>query len=94
MRIKNGLTFGVEKLSKETAEISREAGKRVKWFDFYTSPGKNARLTCLYLGISPQPSTAGKIDMTANSLRAWKIFHTGLTICGSIPGPQQWRRQC
>lgn len=33
--------------------ISREAKKRLKWFDHYNKHG-NARLTCRYFGISPQ----------------------------------------
>ena len=33
--------------------ISKEAKKRLKWFDHYKKHG-NARLTCRYFGISPQ----------------------------------------
>jgi len=35
-------------------DLSKEASKRLKWFDYYNSHGHNARLTCRYFGISPQ----------------------------------------
>nr|QOV09078.1 IS481 family transposase ISVch1 [uncultured Dehalococcoidia bacterium] len=35
-------------------EVSKEAQNRVKWFDYYHSHEKNARLTCRHFGISPQ----------------------------------------
>ena len=35
-------------------ELSKEARKRLKWFDYYHTHGLNARLTCRYYGISPQ----------------------------------------
>ncbi len=35
-------------------ELTREASKRLKWFDYYQSHNCNARLTCRYFGISPQ----------------------------------------
>ena len=34
--------------------LSKEARKRLKWFDYYQSHNRNARLTCRYFGISPQ----------------------------------------
>jgi putative transposase len=34
--------------------ISKQAGQRLKWFDYYNSHNHNARLTCRYFGISPQ----------------------------------------
>jgi transposase InsO family protein len=34
--------------------LSREANKRLKWFDYYQSHNNNARLTCRYFGISHQ----------------------------------------
>lgn len=39
---------------KLAPDLSREASKRLKWFDYYETRGKNARLTCRYFGISPQ----------------------------------------
>lgn len=35
-------------------DLSREASKRLKWFDYYQSHGNNARLTCRHFDISPQ----------------------------------------
>ncbi len=34
--------------------LSRKARQRLKWFDYYNSRNRNARLTCRYFGISPQ----------------------------------------
>ena len=34
--------------------LSKKAGQRLKWFDYYNSHHQNARLTCRYFGISPQ----------------------------------------
>ncbi len=39
---------------KLAPELSRDANKRLKWFDYYHTHGNNARLTCRYYGISPQ----------------------------------------
>lgn len=35
-------------------ELSREAQKRLAWFDYYRAHGRNAALTCRYFGISRQ----------------------------------------
>jgi len=43
---------GAKTLSR-LVEISPEAKKRLKWFDYYSSHGMNASLTCRYFGISP-----------------------------------------
>ena len=53
MRIKSGVVTGFSRLAR-IRELSREASKRLKWFDYYYSHGRNARLTCRYFGISPQ----------------------------------------
>lgn len=45
--------YGSRRL-KKIPDLSREAAKRLKWFDFYESHGRNARLTCRHFGISPQ----------------------------------------
>lgn len=40
---------------KLAPELSREALKRLKWFDYYEGQGRrNARFTCRHFGISPQ----------------------------------------
>jgi transposase InsO family protein len=41
-------------LGKIPLDLSRDAQKRLKWFDYYRAHGNNARLTCRYFGISPQ----------------------------------------
>ncbi len=46
--------LGASHLARLGAELSREASKRLKWFDYYDSHGQNARLTCRYFGISPE----------------------------------------
>lgn len=53
MRIKSGVVTGFSRLAR-IQELSREATKRLKWFDYYYSHDLNARLTCRYFGISPQ----------------------------------------
>jgi putative transposase len=53
MRIFRGIPPGSQRLSKRTADVSKEARKRVKWFDYYQANGRNARLTCRHFGISP-----------------------------------------
>ena len=45
---------GINRLTKQSLELTKEASKRLKWFDYYGSHGRNARLTCRYFGISPQ----------------------------------------
>jgi len=39
---------------RRIADLSREANKRLQWFEYYEAHGKNGRLTCRYFGISPQ----------------------------------------
>jgi putative transposase len=34
--------------------LSKRARQRLKWFDYYRSHNRNARLTCRYFGIAPQ----------------------------------------
>lgn len=41
-------------LERGAAELSREAGKRLAWFDYYASHGRNVALTCRHFGISRQ----------------------------------------
>ncbi len=53
MKITTPVLKGVLRL-KLPLELSRDASKRLKWFDFYGSRGKNARLTCRHFDISPQ----------------------------------------
>jgi putative transposase len=53
MEIKNEAIYGAFRLER-IQELSRGAVKRLKWFDYYQSHSRNARLTCRYFGISPQ----------------------------------------
>ena len=53
MKITTPVLKGVLRL-KLAPELTREANKRLKWFDYYQSHNYNARLTCRYFGISPQ----------------------------------------
>ena len=53
MRIKSGVVTGFSRLAR-IRDLSREVSKRLKWFDYYNSHGRNARLACRYFGISPQ----------------------------------------
>jgi len=53
MKIRNGLIPGITRLAKHTADISKEAQRRVKWFDYYEATGRNARKTCRHFDISP-----------------------------------------
>ena len=41
-------------LERGAAELSREARKRLAWFDYYYSHGRNVALTCRHFGISRQ----------------------------------------
>jgi len=53
MKITTSMLRGTLRL-KLALVLSREANKRLKWFDYYSSHRRNARLTCRYFGISPQ----------------------------------------
>ncbi len=53
MKIIRRLLTGSSRLGK-MVDLSPEASKRLKWFDYYRCHNSNARLTCRYFGISPQ----------------------------------------
>lgn len=54
MRIVSALAPGSISVGRRIADISHEAEKRLKWFDYYEgSGGRNARKTCRHFGISP-----------------------------------------
>lgn len=44
---------GAGRLSRRVVALSKEAKQRLKWFDFYESHDRNARLTCRHFGLSP-----------------------------------------
>jgi putative transposase len=54
MKIRSALVPGSVIIGKRIADISPDANKRLKWFDYYYTHGCNARLTCRYFGIKPQ----------------------------------------
>jgi len=43
MRIVSGTVSGVSRLAGLQVELSKKARQRLKWFDYYNSPGHNAR---------------------------------------------------
>ncbi len=53
MKIKSAIATGSIVIGKRIGDISADANKRLKWFDYYNSHGKNARLTCQHYGITP-----------------------------------------
>jgi len=53
MHITTPVLRGTSRL-RRIPELSREANKRLQWFDYYENHGRNGRLTCRYFGISPQ----------------------------------------
>jgi len=53
MKIITPVLTGSSRIRK-IPDLSREASKRLKWFDYYNSRGQNARLTCRHFDISPQ----------------------------------------
>ena len=54
MKIVSGVISGVSRLARLNHELSKEAKKRLQWFDYYYAHGQNARLTCWHFDISPQ----------------------------------------
>jgi putative transposase len=54
MRIFSGRVPRSRSLERGAAELSREAQKRLRWFDHYQAHRRKAALTCRYFGISRQ----------------------------------------
>lgn len=54
MKIISGVLSGVSRIARADVELTKEATKRLRWFDYYHSRGENARLTCRHFDISPQ----------------------------------------
>ena len=54
MKIRSALVSGSITIGKKIGDISLDANRRLKWFDYYYSHGQNARLTCRHFDISPQ----------------------------------------
>ena len=69
MKITTPVVKGVLRL-KLAPELSREANKRLKWFDYYQSHNQNARLTCRHFDISPQTFYRWKRRYDPKNLRS------------------------
>ena len=54
MKIRSALVPGSIVIGKRIADISPDANRRLKWFDYYYSHNRNARLTCRHFDISSQ----------------------------------------
>ncbi len=54
MKTVSAVLPGFTRLSRLDIDLSKEARRRLKWFDFYYTHGHNARLVCRHFGISPQ----------------------------------------
>ena len=57
-------------LERGAGEVSREAQKRLAWFDHYQAHGRKAALTCRYFGISRQTFYRWKRRYDPQNLRA------------------------
>jgi len=56
-------------LERGAGELSRQAQKRLAWFDYYQAQGRNAALTCRYFGISRQTFYSWKRRYDPQNLR-------------------------
>ena len=83
MRIVSGRPPRSRYLERGAAELSREAHKRLQWFDYYEAQGRNAALTCRYFGISRQTFYRWKRRYDPQALR---------TLEGRSHRPQRRRR--
>jgi len=54
MKTISGVVSGISRIARADVELSKEAARRLKWFDYYYSHGKNGRLACRHFDISPQ----------------------------------------
>ncbi|NLE94175.1 MAG: transposase [Dehalococcoidia bacterium] len=60
---------GYRRLGRLT-DISKDAERRLKWFDYYFTHGQNARLTCRHFDISPQTFYRWKRRYSGKHLQA------------------------
>jgi putative transposase len=56
-------------LARIDVDLSKTARARLKWFDYYESHGRNARLTCRHFGIAPQTFYRWKRRYDSKNLR-------------------------
>lgn len=69
MRIRSALATGSIKVGRRIADLSPDAYKRLKWFDYYEGVGRNARKTCRHFGISPDTFYKWKRRYRSGDLR-------------------------
>jgi putative transposase len=53
MRIRSALAHGSITVGRRIADLSPEAYRRLKWFDYFEGVGHNVRKTCRHFDISP-----------------------------------------
>jgi len=94
MRIKSSLVSGYTRLARLDRQMSRDAAKGLKWFDYYYSHGRNARITCRYFGISPQTFYRWKRRYSPAIPAVWRTVPTGQNTCVSLPGALSWLSKC
>ena len=70
MKIISGVVSGISRLSRFDVELSKEASRRLKWFDYYHYHAHNARLTCRHFDISPQTFYRWKKRYKPHNLRS------------------------
>ncbi len=70
MKIISGVVSGVSRLARLDIKLSKEARHRLKWFDYYDSHGRNARLTCRHFDVSPQTFYRWKKRYNPHNLRS------------------------
>ena len=70
MKIRSALIPGAITLGKRIAGITHDANKRLKWFDYYRSHGRNARETCRHFGISPDTFYRWKRQYRSGDLKS------------------------
>jgi len=81
-------------LDRGAAKLSREAQKRLAWFDYYEGHGRNAALTCRHFGISGETFYAGSGATTLKTCRPRKTDLTARTAGVGRPGPSGRRSGC
>ena len=69
MRIRSALAPGSITIGRRIADLSPQAYKRLKWFDYYEGVGRNARKTCRHFGISPDTFYKWKRRYRSEDLR-------------------------
>jgi putative transposase len=53
MKLRSALVPGSITVGRRIGDVSHDANKRLRWFDYYYSHSRNARLTCRHFDITP-----------------------------------------